>query len=34
MIKVKYERLKYNLTNFFEDIYEPEFHKLLSTEEK
>lgn len=31
---MKYERLKYNLTNFFEDMYEPEFHKLLSTEEK
>ncbi|RAI79801.1 hypothetical protein BFS34_008200 [Macrococcoides caseolyticum subsp. hominis] len=31
---MKYQKLKYNLSNFFEDMYEPEFHKLLSSEEK
>lgn len=31
---MKLEKLKYDLSNFFDGMYELEFHKLLSTDEK
>lgn len=31
---MKYDKLKYDLSNFFEGMYEPDFHRKLSAEEK